>query len=298
MELSWPRGKFVKSTSWITKSSKKSLRVMTSYDENSFLSGRIDSWIEENQAAHREIFDRAKELNRDCHSFLDDRLIDLKNEKQLVAYVLFARMIELYQSIIVVSERGMTTPSRILFRSFIEAFFHFAAIHKDSSYLDEYLNQFQINRKSLANSIRNSSSPELENLRQAVTDDLVDNIRQGIEEEGVKKISTIESAERAELLPVYHTAYRVLSGAVHTSVSDLESHLSFNEDLKEVEAVVYGPSQKEVARSICLSGLSLAEALETVSETFDEDRKELCASHTEAFQALLPKVNQENTDLQ
>jgi hypothetical protein len=94
---------------------------MTTYDENGFLGGRIDSWVEENQEAHKAVFDRAKELNRDSHSFLDDRLIDLKNEKQLVAYVLFARMIELYQSIIIVCERGMTTPSRILFRSLVEA---------------------------------------------------------------------------------------------------------------------------------------------------------------------------------
>ena len=162
--------------------------------------------------------------------------------------------------------------------------------------MDEYLNQFQINRRSLSNGIRNSNSPELEKLREAITDDLVENIRQGIEEGEVKKITVKESAERAGLIAVYRTAYAVLSGAVHTSASDLESHVSYNESIDEIEAFVYGPSQKEVARSICLGGLWVAEALKVVSKNFNENRDEICASHAEAFQALLPDVNHENTD--
>lgn len=263
---------------------------MTPYDENGFLGGRIESWIEANRESHRGIIDRAQELNRDCHRFLDGRSLDLDNEKQIVTCVLFARMVELYQAIVMVAERGMTSPSRILLRSLIEAFFHFSAIHKDPDYLKEYLNQFQIKRKRLVNSIRNSSLPELGNLRQTITDDLVAEIKQAIEEEKVKEITVKDSAERAGLLGIYKTAYSILSSAVHTSAVDLESHLSYNEDTKEIEALIYGPSQNEVARSICLSSLAVAEALEKVSGIFDEDRKDLCASHTEAFQTLLPPV--------
>jgi Family of unknown function (DUF5677) len=270
---------------------------MPSYDENGFLNGRIDSWIEENQAAHRDILDRANELNRDCHRFLDGRSIDSSDERQIVTCVLFARMVELYQSIIIVSERGMTTPSRILFRSFIEAFFHFSAIHKDSDYLKEYLDQLHIKRKRLTNSLRNSSSPELEGLRQSIDDQLVAEIKQAIEEDEIKEIKVKDSAERAGLLDIYKTVYAVLSSAVHTSASDLESHICFNKDTKEIEAFKYGPSVQETARAICLSGLWIAKALEIVSGIFDEDRKEICLSHTEAFQALLPEVNQKNTDL-
>ena len=85
---------------------------------------------------------------------------------------------------------------------------------------------------------------------------------------------------------------RIDSGRRRITVyaTDLESHLSYNEDTKEIEALIYGPSQNEVARSICLSSLAVAEALEKVSGIFDEDRKDLCASHTEAFQTLLPPV--------
>ena len=78
--------------------------------------------------------------------------------------------------------------------------------------------------------------------------------------------------------------------------SDLKSHLKYNEDIKEIEAFFYGPSQEETARSICLSGLWVAEALEKLSSTFGEDRKDLCAAYTQAFQELLPNINPENTD--
>lgn len=97
--------------------------AMPAFDENGFLSGRIHSWIDSQRAANKDIVDRAQELNRDCHSFLDGRAVDLGNGKQIATSLLFARSLELYQSIIVVSERGMAAETRILLRAFIEQVF-------------------------------------------------------------------------------------------------------------------------------------------------------------------------------
>lgn len=262
---------------------------MTTYDENGFLAGRIQSWIESQRALHRDLIERAQELNRDCHRFLDGRTVNLGNEKQIATSVLFARVVELYQSIILASERGMAATTRILSRAFIEACFHFFAVQRDSEYLNDYLNQFLIEKRKLLRRIRQSKSSQMESLRQAATDQLLADTDKAIGEQGARKISTEEVATRAEMLDTYYTAYAVLSHAVHTGASDIEHHILLNDNTREIEGFKYGPSEVETVRAICVSGMTLAEALELASRTFGEDRKALCNAHSEAFQSLLDR---------
>lgn len=260
---------------------------MTSYDENGFLSGRIESWVKEHQDSHQDILNHAQQLNRDCHRFLSGRSLDLDDEKQVVSCVLFVRMLELYQAIIVVAQRGMTAPTQIMFRSFIEADFHFFAIQRDPDYLKEYFDQFHIHRQKLVNKLRKSTSTLLGSFREVIDENLIEEIRQLIDEVGAKPITIEEVAKRAGQHEIYLTVYDTLSRAVHTSVSALNSYVRFNKDTKEIKGFIYGPSSEETASAICVSGLWLAEALGEVSNLFGEDLKDLTDSHQQAFRGLL-----------
>ena len=77
-----------------------------------FLHGRIHSWIDSQRASYRDIFNRAHDLNHDCHHFLDARAVDLQNAEQLALCLLFARSLELFQSIELVSEPNMAYPAK------------------------------------------------------------------------------------------------------------------------------------------------------------------------------------------
>lgn len=261
--------------------------TIPSFDENGYLEGRIQSWIESQRASQKDIFGRAQELNRDCHRFLDRRAVDLGNGKQVATFLLFARSLELYQSIIVVSERGMAAATRILFRGFLEASFHFFALQRDPTYLKDYLDQFLIQKRKLLRRMRQSKSALVKDLRQAATDQLVEETETAIKEAGAREVSTAEVAERAQMHDLYLTAYAVLSHAVHTGVSDIDHHIQVNDVTKETEGFKYGPSESETRRAICLCGMTLAEALELVSQDFGEGRKALCAAHKEAFRSFL-----------
>lgn len=260
---------------------------MIEIDENGFLSGRIQSWIDSQRTSHRDIVERAQELNRDCYRFLDGRAVDLGNGRQVATSVLFARVVELYQSIIMVSERGMAATTRILLRAFLEACFHFFAIQRDSEYLNDYLNQILIQKRKLLKRIRRSESPQMEELRQAATDQLLSETEKAINAEEAREISIEEVAKRAGMIDTYFTAYAVLSRAVHAGVSDIENHIHINDETKGIKGFKYGPSEEETVRAICLSGMTLAEALELAARTFGEDRKVLCAAHQESFQSFL-----------
>lgn len=261
--------------------------MMGTTDENGFLAGRIHSWSVSQRVAYRDMFERAHELNRDCHHFLAGRAIMLDKPKVVVASLLFARSLELFQSIVVVSERGMAAATRILLRGFLESSFQFFAIQRDPTYLDDYLDQFLIQKKKLLRRIRQSNSPNVESLRQAATDQLLQDTENAIRDAKASPISTEEVAKRDQMHDTYLTAYAVLSHAVHTGVSDIDHHIQVNTVTKETEGFRYEPSEEETRRAICLSGLTLADALELVSQNFEENRSALCVGHREAFKGFL-----------
>lgn len=262
---------------------------MCTFDENGFISGRIQHWINDHQTRHEAIFSTALDLNRECHKFLSGRSVALGNELQLTTSVLFARMLEIYQAILIVIGRGMTSAGRVLFRTYLEALFNFTAIHKDPHFLEEYLNQFHVQRRSFVNRLR--KSPGLEHLRKPLTDDLIAEINQKIEQEKIKELHARDAAERAGLLDVYLTAYAILSGAVHTNSADLESHLEYDEQENAIKGFKYGPSDEETRRIVGLASMTMAEALGTISQTFGEDRTEMCAKMKDSFDLMLSVPN-------
>jgi len=265
--------------------------VIPTFDENGYLNGRIQAWIESQRASHQDVFGRARELNRDCHHFLDSRSVDVGNIKQVATSVLFARLLELYQSVIIVSERGMAATTRILSRAFLEASFHFLAIQRDPTYLEDYLNQDLIQTKKLIKRIRRSTSAEFEmqKLRQGATDRVLEEVEKAIIERKAREIPIEDVAKRSGSHDSYVTAYAILSHAVHTGASDVDHHIRVNDVTKEIDGFTYGPSESETLRAICLSGMALTEALELVSQNFGEDRNALCEAHNKAFQSFLEK---------
>lgn len=256
---------------------------MSVLDENGFLSGRIDAWISQHRANHNDLLTLAEALNRESHAFLHGRAVTISDINRLTSIVLFARMMELYQAVLLVVDRGSRSGTRVLFRAFLEAFFHFAAIHKDSSYLEEYLDQFENERKSLINRIRKTDDPALEDLRRPIDDSLIAEL-QNIE---VRRVNIEEVARRGGCHNIYVTAYALLSRSVHSSAGDLEAHLALNNERNNIVGFRYGPTDEETVRTVGLAGMTLADVLKEVSKDFDEDRTGLCERFVVSFKSFL-----------
>lgn len=260
---------------------------MTRIDENGFLEGSICHWVLDHRRRYATVFTAIRELNRECHRFIDGRGVDTNSELHKTTAVLFARMVELFQGVFTASEHGMTSVSNVVFRALLEAYFHLMAIHRDPTYLKQYLDQDQIFRKHLVNRIRNTNSPDLAALREAQDEDLVGDIEQTIKDNDIKKIQIEQVAVKAGRHNVYAVAFPILSGASHSSAWDIESHLDYDDTKKAIQGFRYGPSDSNTVKNIGLASLVMAEALETISATFNEDRAKLCVRFKEQFHAAL-----------
>jgi hypothetical protein len=253
------------------------------FDENGFLGGRIDVWKRRHRSVNRDLLKMAESLNRECHAFFLGHAIGTFESFRLTGFVLFARMLELYQGVLLLVDRGSRSGTRILFRSFLEAYFHFSAIHKDPAYLAEYLEQFEVDRKSLVKRIHKTEDKGMENLRRPITPELIAEV----ESIRVSRMSVENVAKRGGNYNIYLTAYALLSRSVHSSAGDLEDHLAIDEESKDVVAFRYGPTDAETIRAVGLAGITLSEVLRDIAKDFGEDRSKPCQTFIDYFDGIL-----------
>lgn len=245
---------------------------MPTLDEDGFLRGSIEEWMAERRANKQGLINYPERLTRICHEFLSRRTVELDNSRQLVVAVLFARMMELYQSVLLLTYRGMRAASAVSFRALIEAYFHFEAILSDQGYLDEFLGQFHVDRHRLGSGIARSESESLAELRKYFTGERIRATKRDMEAAGAKKITTEAAAIRGGNEGIYRTAYTLLGAEVHTSAISLESHLVWDDEAQRVTGLRYGPDECNFARYLGLSIVLLSGVLEEAWEVFEERR--------------------------
>jgi hypothetical protein len=242
---------------------------MSTIDENGFLHGAISEWVEATRTVHKDTFETAESINRLCHEFLSDRKIDLSETKTFVLSLIFARMLELYQANILLNARGMTGAGSVVFRSHIEAHFHFDAILKNDAYLDQYIDNFHIQRRHVAKSLASSKDEGLEELRSLFTEEKLKELDELMRNSFAKKLSIRKVAELGGNAGTYHVAYSFLSNDTHVNSWALEKYL--DKDTAATASIRYGPVDTEVVRQLGLIGIVMLEAYEKLAGLLNEE---------------------------
>lgn len=242
--------------------------MMISFDENGFLFGAIQEWAQTNRERHEEVVRVAEEINRLCHEFLSGRIVNTQDTRTFVALLLFARMLELNQALILLNLRGMTGATSVVFRSHIEAHFHFDAIFADETYVEKYIDYFHEQRLRMAKGIRNSKDDNLSDLRGGFSTEKLAALKKLKEESAAEFLSVRKVAEIGGNEGIYHTAYKLLSNEVHVNSVALEKYLE--DGASENINIRYGPDDSELVRQIALTGMIMLSAYDKLSSSLGE----------------------------
>ena len=241
---------------------------MATFDHDGFLHGEIESWVMRTRVTHQEIISVAEEANRLFHDFLSGRDANTHGPKAFVESLLFARMLELLQAVVILTTRGMTGSSSVVFRSFIEAHFHFDAILKSDKYLDEYIDNWNAQRLRIGKAIAGTKGKDLEELRRIVSKEKLEELKRLDDESASVPSSVRRVAELGDNDGTYHTAYALLCNEAHVNSWALESYLS--DDSSGSRSIRYGPNDSEIVRQIGLATHTLLDAYEALAGLFDE----------------------------
>lgn len=202
------------------------------------MGSNVQAWLKSHQAQFAEEFRQCGRLAEECQEYLVSFTINSRNSKQVVLLTLFVRLLQLYEGAIWLAQWGMGPGSRTVLRAELETAFILGAIAKDDSTLARYINQDDLQRLKLINTIERTNSSLLAKLDKGRAQEIKTELRQRVDREGTKHINIEDYARMAGLQEWYDTAYRLLSSAVHTSVRDIErTHLTTaEEEIKEIHA--------------------------------------------------------------
>lgn len=214
------------------------------FHQTGFLGKQAGEWTRNHRQKWDAAFRDLEELNSVCLEYIGRVSIKKDNGKHITAAALFSRCLEVFESVVVLLERGFANPVRALLRVLLEPTLNLGAIATDGTFWLDYVHQDQLERRKTVNVVRDPTRTHFDNIRELATPGLLTEIENEIATDSITKVTAEETARRAGMIAFYDTMYRTLSAPIHTRVREIERHLVVNSD-GVVEKFNFAPDGRE-----------------------------------------------------
>lgn len=219
---------------------------MSAIEKVGFLSSDIESWIEKHRRENKQYFDLAEGLNELSQSLMLELEPKKENEQELIVTLLYCRAISHFQGAIILTERGMTSEARSLIRGLLDVVFACCALAKNKELVEDYIKDDLCQRLKLVNSFM--SLPKEIKKRHKTSNKklkaLAEELKQEIEKESVKPLTSEYLAQKAGMQGHYLTMFSMLSSSTHSRVRDLERYIVGNNNVPE--ELIWGPDVSDI----------------------------------------------------
>jgi len=221
------------------------------FNEKGYLGEEIRHLQESVKERYQMSFNLLEDLNLYSQSKKSIIKANSEDGQQVISMSLFARILNGVQSVQILSTYGLTQDARVILRSLLEGFFILAKIVKDKSFVQEYVNEDEINRLILMESSRKYSGPLFASVREIATDDSIKSLREK-KDKGIRRINIETLAKDVGLPEFYDSLYRLLSVDVHCRVRSLEQYVRTDSE-GEIRDVDWGPQYEDVDLNLIIA---------------------------------------------
>lgn len=193
---------------------------------------------------YKRLYEYASDINELLYDLYQDKNMNICNEEKKYFFMLFGEMHKTYQSIIILSQRGLEEDALTLTRRLYEMLFKLVAIFNDK----ENIKQIKEDRLAEYNILQDKiekNYPGMEILKNKGL-----NFRDGIEH---KKISVYSWAKRAGMEDIYNCEYSILCSYSHASYDTINAG-AYNEidSIMLLYIPCYNNYEMIVSEAICI----------------------------------------------
>lgn len=215
---------------------------MSTIEIDGFLCDEAEEFRPKIIAAHKELFELYKDLNRCMMKFLGQQKLGENIDAKTVGLTLFCRIIESTQAVHMLLERGLMPQAKTLTRAILESYFILASLQKKPELLQCYFDQHEDGRKNALKSacqfkgkllIADAKKHGIEKLYIEQKDALA-----GKELRVLKPIGWAVEADMEDFYKLHYVAY---SNATHSNLSSLDDHWDVDGD---TISLAFGPSDR------------------------------------------------------
>jgi hypothetical protein len=214
--------------------------------------------------SYRDAFLLAKDLNRASMRLFCEYSLSLHNKVKIAIAALMPRIVETYQGVIIMLEKGMTSQAKMLVRSQLEALFRMAALVKNQNLYASYAAEHFISTIKALKAARRWKQKSLNGrLAKEKIDELISENEKKLKEVKANPLKIYEWANEAELSDFYNVFYVENSSAIHSDMSALDDHLS--RDSRHGLQVSFGPNDIDLYHILRTSISVMLSAMESFS---------------------------------
>ena len=210
----------------------------------------------------RTEFKLARRANRLAHRMRGESRVDGENIGQVVTFSLLVRIMDDFQSVVVLCREGLTVQAGVVLRSMLEGSVLLRNLHEHEGFLRKYVGSDFLERLKLVKDAQADTTGALDGVKSEALPSIEKELEALIAAEGVKRVTKKQLFEDVGLGPLYQTAYRVLSRDTHVDVRTLVRYVALN-DSGDIEATNATPKTEDTEAILVLSVLWLMIALDS-----------------------------------
>lgn len=236
---------------------------MSTFTDDGFLSTSMDEWSRECVGRYSEWFALCKEFNRYCVQLLPK--LAHKNRQGHFAVALFIRLLSLFESSIILTERCMVNEAKIQLRAMMEVLFTLRAITIDETMAERYYDNNILEKLKTLRHYKHYGSEAL--LKGLDLDKRIEELDRMKRQKGIRRLTIETLAQKAELSDFYVSAYAVLSWTTHSNVIDIGQYIRGKSD-EEIEEVSWHPQMEGIDKLLLTAMECAIIGLRSVNELF------------------------------
>lgn len=189
-----------------------------------------------------EWFAEAEAIVAYASSLLQRLDVHVGEVRELLASLLFQRIVAGFEAVLLLGERGMHTQGLVQRRSILEALFVLGAIVQDAAYVDQFLAADEMRVLDIYKKMKRLPLPIRDALEPEITLPLIEAKITELKGKtsGRKGPSAAEYAKAAGLETYYLTDYSFSSEAAHSVAKDLERHIQLDGE-GDIDGMRWGP---------------------------------------------------------
>ncbi len=259
---------------------------MTRLSDEGFLSTETDAVVATIRARHDKWFAELRATNallvRSQYRFS----VHIESAREVVSSGLYIRTLVHCQAAVLLIERGMDASARAMIRCALEGLFNLGACARDPATALAFVKADEADRKRKAKyllEVQGTGQPDADT--QSRLNAILEDAQRNIEHGSSRELKARAMAKGAGLEALYLTAYSFYSGAVHSSVRDLEQHFKVGPGGR-VSSLVNEPMVDNLDMLCRTVGEIMVLALEALAKVFELDVAVACDTHMSRIREL------------
>jgi Family of unknown function (DUF5677) len=230
-----------------------------------FLGDEAESKRTEIRNAYPGPFNRLAELNAISHEYLQSLQLAERTEPHVWAAAFYIRGLTCFQSIVILSERGLVDDVASLCRTLLQVHFRSAAIAQDSTVINRLKASAENLRKQRAEGFESGKFQTPANVAHVDWRTKISEIETIIDQLGRSQTNDWELFKLGNCDPRDYNAYQLFSDAAHVSVIELQKLMKFDAS-GHFAGFRYGPHDRNLVALALYAAQIMMDILESTDK--------------------------------